>query len=366
MATGVDGLRTIYRRARRIGGRGKAALRRLKHHLTPKGRGPLLLSARRRPTLEIHLPISPTPCFLNMVHCFALSLRRNGGAYRDTPIIATVGDHQIDPELSKRLPWLKSNGVELRWTSAEDYKRLSYFAQGQQRLMYDYGADVIALMDADMLIEAPIDDLIDAVHHQDVVAGVIAHCDPFERLKMPVCWEQLFAHLQMRPPRPDYEYTAWGYYSLDEGRRYCPAYFNYGMVCLPRAFARRIGAIHEETRARVREIAAGCFDAQIALAVAIARLGLPVRAVPMRYNFPNSMALESLHAAEIPHARILHLLGTEQTTKEKLYQSVETLQAFANAAYPRVINAKAQRIIRDIFPRLVAEQKHAAPLRPAS
>ena len=43
---------------------------------------------RRRPTLEVHVPMSPTPSFLYQLRCLTHSLRRFGGAYRDSPVIA--------------------------------------------------------------------------------------------------------------------------------------------------------------------------------------------------------------------------------------------------------------------------------------
>jgi len=297
------------------------------------------------------------------VQCLAHSLRRNGGAYRDAPIVVTAGNDVIEADLPKRLPWLNSNGIELRWATVEDYKRLSYFAQGQQRLNYEYTADVVLFMDADMLVAAAFDELIDAVFQQDIVAGVIAYNSPFEAIQSrALTWDHVFGQFGLRAPRLDFEHTGWGYFTNDESRRYCPAYFNYGFVCMPRAFARRIGSIHEETRARVREVAACDFDAQIALTVAIARLGLPARALPMRYNFANHALLEALHAAEVPHARILHMCGGVQIHKAELFKSLDSLQGFASASYPRVINAKAQRIIREILPAIAAEQ-HSAELR---
>src|SRR5437764_2284297 len=116
MGRATDRLRQLYRRARRAA----------KQVLRPPGRGPYLVTGRARPSLEIHVPISPTPTFLNMVRCLALSLRRNGGAYRDAPIIATAGDHVVDPALAD----LKSCGVALRWAPAADFERDSYFATG--------------------------------------------------------------------------------------------------------------------------------------------------------------------------------------------------------------------------------------------
>src|SRR4051812_5830315 len=112
MGRATDRLRQLYRQARRTA----------KRVLRPPGRGPYLVTGRSRPSLEIHIPISPTPTFLNMVRCLALSLRRHGGAYRDAPIIATAGDRDIDPTLAQRLPWLASCGVELRWAPREDFE----------------------------------------------------------------------------------------------------------------------------------------------------------------------------------------------------------------------------------------------------
>ena len=55
------------------------------------GRGRLLARSMHRPTLEVHVPIAPTSSFLRQLHCLTHSLRRFGGAYRDAPVIATVG-----------------------------------------------------------------------------------------------------------------------------------------------------------------------------------------------------------------------------------------------------------------------------------
>ena len=70
---------------------------------------------RGRPTLEIHVPMSPTSSFLYQLRCLTHSLRRFGGAYRDAPVIATVGSDRVDQGLAERMPWLAANGIELRW-----------------------------------------------------------------------------------------------------------------------------------------------------------------------------------------------------------------------------------------------------------
>src|SRR5262249_9741653 len=156
-----------------------------------------------------------------------------------------------------------------------------------------------------------------------------------------------------------YEHTGWGYLSTDERYRYCPAYLNYGVVAMPRDFAHRIAGVIDSIFARVRERVGTVYDAQIALAVAIAQLGFPARALPMRYNFPNVPLLEALHAAEFPHASILHLLGQHQMTKSGLYKSHDSLRAFASAPHLRVTNAKAQRIIRHVLPLMELVRQNA-------
>ena len=42
-------------------------------------------AAGRRPTLEIHVPISPTPAFLYQLRCLTHSLRHFGGVYGSGP-----------------------------------------------------------------------------------------------------------------------------------------------------------------------------------------------------------------------------------------------------------------------------------------
>ncbi len=96
---------------------------------------------------------------MNMVHCFALSLRRFGGAYRDAPIILTVGDTTIDPDLHHRHPWLGRRGVNVRWVPEEDFRIHSYFATGAARFVHPYRSDVVLFLDADILVTSAFDEL---------------------------------------------------------------------------------------------------------------------------------------------------------------------------------------------------------------
>src|SRR4051812_35451286 len=115
-------------------------------------------SLRSMPSVEVHIPISPTPTFFNMVQCLARSLRRFGGAYRDAPIILTVGGPSIDPGLEARYRWLGPLGVKVRWVPEAHYREYSYSATGAARFGHDYRSDVILFLDADILVAAPFDE----------------------------------------------------------------------------------------------------------------------------------------------------------------------------------------------------------------
>src|SRR5438270_9243458 len=97
----------------------------------PMSRGFLARAARSlrsMPSVEVHIPISPTPTFFNMVQCLARSLRKFGGAFRDAPIVLTVGDRAIDPGVEARYPWLGPLGVEVRWVREAFFREHSYYA----------------------------------------------------------------------------------------------------------------------------------------------------------------------------------------------------------------------------------------------
>jgi hypothetical protein len=315
----------------------------------------------RQPSLEIHVPISPTPIFLNMLRCLALSLRRRGGAYCHAPIVATVGSADVNPRLSRYLPWLRPLGVELRWLPREEFLARDYFATGHQRFKYRHRADVVLLLDADTLIAGPLDELVHIVHEQNAIAGFIAHICPFERAQQhEVDWDVLFRHCGLKAPTLVHQHTGWGALSTDERRRLCPAYFNYGVVCLTRTMCRRIAPILDRLFDRVREICPTVYAAQLALAAAIAKLELPAIALPMRWNCPNAPELEALQPEEVPQARILHLLG-QPINKAEIFATVDSLRAFSGMPNLTGTSARAQDIIREMLPSLeVHEQRFAA------
>lgn len=319
------------------------------------------LRSVRRPAVEVHVPIAPTPSFFRQLQCLTHSLRRFGGAYRHAPVIATVGGEPTDTGLTQRLPWLAANGVELRWVPQDYYQSLGMFATGATRLKHRFQSDVVLLLDADTLIRRPLDSLVEFVYRKQVIAGTVAHVSPLLGSKLdPPDWVRLYALFGLGEPRLDFEHTGWGYYFADPRLRYCPAYFNYGVVAGPSQMITQIAPVSEAYLLQLRETMGSYFDAQLALTLAMAKLSTPVYALPLRYNMPNHPYLEALHATEVEPAVILHILADLHFRRDETFASLANLGTFLARTDLRLVSAKAQEVLRAIFPALCAEESPTA------
>jgi hypothetical protein len=148
--------------------------------------------------------------------------------------------------------------------------------------------------------------------------------------------------------------------STDPDFRFCPAYFNYGVIAAPASTISRIGEMSDYFLIGLLDVMASHFDAQIALTMAIARLEVPVLTLPLRYNMPNNPHLEALHHAEVEHATVLHLLAEQHFRRTETFASLASLEAFVARTDLRVISLMAQEIIRAVLPDLISEERTAA------
>jgi hypothetical protein len=310
----------------------------------------------RKPSVEVHIPISPTPAFFNMVQCLALSIRKFGGICRDSPIILTVGDSTIDRTLEARYPWLGPLGVELRWVPEAFFREHSYYATGATRLWHDFRSDLVLLLDADILVASPFDEMIRQTFREGHVAGVIGPASPIQFFTPEPTWEAIYRHCGIeQAPDLCHEHTGWPYYfSSDEAYRFSPAaYFNYGVICAPSSLVTQIGKTYFSDLVRIRDFPPNGLISQIALTTSIVRLGLPTRALPMQYNFPNHPLIEALHGAELPLAKFLHLKDVHQFEKFELFGDLANVRAAIRRSDLRGVNEMARRVFQAIEPDLV-------------
>lgn len=311
-----------------------------------------MLFRRRRPTLEVHVPISPTPTFLNMAHYLTRSLRVRGGRYRDAPIVLTVGAEQRDPDLARNHPWMADNGVEVRWVAEDLFARESWYATACERFRYEFRSDVVLALDADTLIAGPLDELVEEAYRSGALCGVVAHLPPLSQLEK---WQEIYDACGLGELRTPCQHTGWGYMFSDESLRYCPPYFNLGVLAAPAAVMRNLGSDVYELMSTVDAVHRTMYRVQIAVSLGVTRFALPFRALPFRWNFVNDPLLEALHADELGDVRIIHLLRKHQLHKDEVYASLENVEAMLARTDLRVINALAQRLLGELHPRVKAE-----------
>jgi hypothetical protein len=311
-----------------------------------------MLFLRRRPTLEVHVPVSPTRTFLNMAHYLTRSLRLRGGRYRDAPIVLTVGAEKHDPDLARNHPWMADNGVEVRWIDEELFARESWYATACERFRYEFTSDVVLALDADTLIAGPLDGLVEEAHRTGALCGVVAHMPPFSQREQ---WQEIYDSCGLGELKTPCQHTGWGYMFSDESLRYCPPYFNLGVLAASATVMRSMGSAIYELMAAVDAVHSTSYRVQIAVSLAVTRFALPFRALPFRWNFVNDPRLEALHADELGDVRIIHLLRKHQIHKDEIYASLENVEAMLARTDLRVINALAQRLLGELHPSVKAE-----------
>jgi hypothetical protein len=303
-----------------------------------------------QPSLEVHVPISPTPTFFHMLQCLALSLREFGGAYRDSPIIVTVGDDVIDTELEKRYPWFDALGIEVRWVSHDLFRRASWFATGIERYRYEYRSDIVLILDADVFICDSFDEMITKVYADQCFAGMIAHYSPFgtQNPKELQIWDSIFSGSGIDMPERSQYYSG-----EKEAGKYnsCLPYFNFGVQCAPASTMNMIGDVFYSLLTHVDAAMRGelekhrIFSCQIALTLALAKLDIPCYFLPPRFNFPTDREFEQYYPDEAANIRLLHALGST-LDKRVVFESIDNMK---DAAAMKNLNGgnEALRVLLD-------------------
>ncbi|HEY0558359.1 MAG TPA: hypothetical protein VGG20_29175, partial [Thermoanaerobaculia bacterium] len=279
------------------------------------------------------------------------------GRYRDAPIVLTVGAEKRDPDLARNHPWMADNDVEVRWIDEDLFARESWYATACERFRYEFRSDVVLALDADTLIAGPLDELVEEAYRTGALCGVVAHVPPLSRREH---WQDIYRACGLGELRTPCQHTGWGYMFSDESLRYCPPYFNLGVLAAPATVMRSLGSDIYELMSTVDAVHRTMYRVQIAVSLAVTRFALPFRALPFRWNFVNDPLLEALHAGELADVRIIHLLRKHQVHKDELYASLENVEAMLARTDLRVVNALAQRLLGEIHPRVKAEDAAGA------
>jgi hypothetical protein len=269
---------------------------------------------------EIHVPISPTPGFLTRVRLLAASLRRYGGALADARVVVTVSRDAEPFDLAAALPWSAELGVEWRWIGADLFARHGIYATALGRMTHAFEAPFVILLDADTLVAGPLDDLLELGEH-DAIGGVVAHVGPEVGFVDGITrtgaafWHELHRSAGLAPTLLQCEHSSPSL-SPDDPARACPAYFNLGVLAAPAATMARLGGVIFDELEAVNAYVTSWYRCQLAVTLAIARIGCAWSALPVNWNFPNDDAFWDGYPEERDDIRVLHYLRQGELDRE--------------------------------------------------
>jgi hypothetical protein len=122
--------------------------------------------------LEIHVPIEPTPSALTRLRYLAASLEMYGGHLGGSSLVVTVGADEEPRDLDAELPWARSLPIAWRWIDREVYREHGPAATRLLRFTADFQARHVLMLEADMLVVAPLGGLVGQVVGARSLAGV--------------------------------------------------------------------------------------------------------------------------------------------------------------------------------------------------
>jgi hypothetical protein len=263
-------------------------------------------------SLQIHVPISPTPSFFTMVHLLAESVRSFAGQFSGARIIVSIGE-DIDPfDVERARPELDPYGVEWRWIDRDLFKQHSWFATGLDRWAEPFECDYVLMADADILIMGPLDELTNFLPTPRSVAGVIATKPPFTARGKgddETRWPELYRTAGLTPPPFDFPIPGHGSHYPLSGIAKAPAYYNFGFVI---GCNEAMNAIRETFHADylvAKEFMQSILAGQAGLGLSIARHQLDAAALPVRYNFWPQDRYLSRFPEDADDVRVLHYLN---------------------------------------------------------
>jgi len=269
------------------------------------------------PTLEFRIPISPTDSNMRMVRYFLESVRHFGGPIaRSARTVLSVGDKAPPFDLSAQYPWTRDHNIEIHWVEAEQFAEWQFDATGFDRFWIRSEADVVAKIDADLLVTGDFDDIVLQAHREQKVLGFMAHVSPFSMKALDgrssaECWAHIYHVAGLEMPELKFQYSAWDMdfnaipgwrgpqvLSVDPAHRYGPAYYNAGLMVGPRDCFDRMGTTIVQDIEMVNQAMGkrSIYSYQIANSVCCDRHGIDYDTVSINYNFPMNLPTDLMRA----------------------------------------------------------------------
>jgi len=269
---------------------------------------------------------SPTDAFFSQIAFFRLCLNHLGGDYKHARLVATFGDHTEESIPERWQPYFEN--IDVVWAHPIGADNPMYKAQHYCRFeVMRSDADIVIICDADTALIRPFPELIEQCKHKPSIFGVIAHYHfPWpERGKMPETdWSELSQNITGKKIVLEHAYTLKPLGSpLDS-----PFYINYGFLAGTPSLLKRVYDRDIELQSKVAEYLGEYWGPQVSLALTLADLNLPRKALPMRYNFPNDRKADELYPEELQNAILIHYLRNNVFDRHKVFASQSGFQEF--------------------------------------
>jgi len=295
--------------------------------------------------LEFLLCGSPTEGFFSQMSFFRLCLDRMGGAEAAARLVCVFGDHEVAEIPPRWQPYF--DRIEVHWAHAPGAENPSHIQQHERRFdLLDPGADLSVLCDADVAVLAPVRPLAQSLMAEPALAGVIAHYHfPWEGREKQAArdWNELAQAVLGRDIARPYRYTLLAADAPPEA----PFYINYGVFAGPPALLAKFHARDQLFRPRVAALLGSWWGPQVSLPLTCEDLNLPVRALQMRYNFPNDPIADQLYPDDMRNIVFLHYLRGGAFRRDQVFAQEPVFDAFLRASLEGS-NAVFQRHVREV------------------
>jgi len=281
-------------------------------------------------SVEIHIPISPRPSFFTMVHFFAASLRRQGGAFSEAKIFVSVGDDCEPFDIDDVHPELAKYNISWRWVDRMAFKEQTYFATGLCRWK-DFKSDYIIMADADTLVLGDISESLSWLKGPRSLCGTIATFPPFMARSGNNTdaeqWPELFKFAGLVPPLFDAVYPGFEhFYRSDQGVRAAPPYYNYGFVLGTREAMELIAKTIENDCQTAAGYMKTDLHAQAGLTLSIVRNKVVVSYLPTRFNMWNWPPYANAFPEDFSNVKLLHYLHPDIFDKTRDIENLLVLK----------------------------------------
>jgi hypothetical protein len=264
------------------------------------------------PSLEFRIPISPTSNNMRSLRYFLESNQEFGGPIsKAAHSVVSVGSDEPARDLKEEHPWTRDHSVEFRWVDRDHFRKWKFEATGYDRFWVESDADIVAMIDVDLLVAGNFDQIVRQAHREKRMLGFMAHVSPFgfeslAETPSEVWWKKIFEEAGLVTPDLDWQYSGWGldwsFYkfgkiaSNDSNHRFGPPYFNYGVVLGPREYFERMGETFIDELEAVARVVESGYISQIANCLAFERHRIPCGRIPINYNFPLNLPDEAMRA----------------------------------------------------------------------